>query len=66
MPLPSKSETVLERDVVGEISELPAVSVSIGNCERAIEYHEKNLSIAKEVRDRAREGLAIGNRGLVR
>ena len=36
---------------------------SLGDFQRAIEYHEKDLSIAKDVGDRAGEGSAYGNLG---
>ena len=37
---------------------------SLGDFQRAIEYHEKDLSIAKEVGDRAGEGSAHFNLGI--
>ena len=36
---------------------------SLGNFQKAIEYHEKHLKIAKEVGDVSREGMAYGNLG---
>ena len=36
---------------------------SLGNFKQAIEYHKLDLSIAKEVGDRAGEGRAYGNLG---
>ena len=36
---------------------------NLGNFKQAIDYYEKNLSIAKEVGDRAGEGLTYGNLG---
>ena len=36
---------------------------SLGDFQRATEYHEKRLSIAKDVGDRAGEGRAYGNLG---
>ncbi|XP_068713352.1 tetratricopeptide repeat protein 28-like [Montipora foliosa] len=38
--------------------------LSLGNLKQAIEYYEKHLSIAKEVRDRAAEGSAYGSLGV--
>ena len=36
---------------------------SLGDYQKAIEYHEKDLKIAKEIGDRAGEGAAYGNLG---
>ena len=36
---------------------------SLGNFQKAMEYHEKDLKIAKEVGDRSGEGRAYGNLG---
>ena len=36
---------------------------SLGNYQKAIEYHEKDLKFAKELDDRAGEGRAYGNLG---
>ena len=36
----------------------------MGRYQKAIEYHEKHLKIAKEVGDRAGEGAAFGNLGI--
>ena len=36
---------------------------SLGDYQKAIEYHEKHLKIAKEIGDRAGEGRAYGNLG---
>ena len=36
---------------------------SLGDFQKAIEYHTKHLSIAKEVGDTAGEGRAYGNLG---
>ena len=36
---------------------------SLGDYQKAIEYHEKHLKIAKEIGDRAGEGGAYGNLG---
>ena len=38
--------------------------LSLGDYQKAIEYHEKRLKIAKEVVDRAGEGRAYGNLGI--
>ena len=38
-------------------------SRSLGDYQKAIEYHEKDLKIAKEIGDRAGEGGAYGNLG---
>ena len=35
----------------------------MGDYQKAIEYHEKDLKIAKEIGDRAGEGRAYGNLG---
>ena len=37
--------------------------LSFGEYKKAIDYHERNLQIAKEVGDRAGEGSAYGNLG---
>ena len=42
---------------------LGAVYLSLGDLEKSIEYHERNLKISKEVGDRAGEGGAYGNLG---
>ena len=36
---------------------------SVGDYQKAIEYHEKRLKIAKAIGDRAGEGRAYGNLG---
>ena len=36
---------------------------SLGNFQKAIEYHEKHRKIAREVGDRSREGIAYGSLG---
>ena len=36
---------------------------SLGDFQKAIEYHERDLKISKEVGDRAGEGIAYGNLG---
>ena len=36
---------------------------SLGDFERAIQYHERHLKIAKEVGDKAGEGASYGNLG---
>ena len=42
---------------------LGGVYRKLGNCQEAIEYHNKHLSIAKEVGDRVGEGRAYGSLG---
>jgi tetratricopeptide (TPR) repeat protein len=37
--------------------------VSLGDYSKAVEYHAQHLAIAKEVDDRAGEGVAYGNLG---
>jgi len=36
---------------------------SLGDYQKATEYHEKDLKIAQEIGDRAGEGAAYGNLG---
>ena len=36
---------------------------SLGDYQKAIEYHEKRLKVAKEIGDRAGEGAGYGNLG---
>ena len=36
---------------------------SLGDFQKAIEYHERHLKISKKVGDRAGEGIAYGNLG---
>jgi tetratricopeptide (TPR) repeat protein len=37
---------------------------SLGQFEKAVEYHQKHFAIAKEVGDRAGQGRAYGNLGI--
>ena len=55
LALPRTSVTGPQKDV--------PVAISAMLLQRAIEYHEKDVSIAKDVGDRAGEGRAYGNLG---
>ena len=47
----------------GAYANLGIVYYSLGDYQKAIEYHEKDFKIANEIDDRAVEGAAYGNLG---